>query len=248
MKHTAESVNRPYSGRVFVIVGPTASGKTGLGIKLAERFGGEIISADSRAIYKYMDIGTAKPTLAERAQVQHWGIDLVEPGDRFTACDFKEYASGKISDIRARGKVPFIVGGTGLYVDTLVYDYRFGQNYDDRAQIQPEYTVVGITTERDELRDRIQQRAQQMFASDIVKETTYLAKKYGWDNEAMKSNIYPIIQEMIDGKLTLDEAQQKFFFEDWHLARRQMTWFRRNKNIHWLELGEVKQYIAGLLD
>ncbi len=115
---------------LIVVVGPTASGKTALAIRLATEYGGEIICADSRTIYKGMDIGTAKPTDAEQGVVKHWGLDLVEPGERFTAADFKDYANKCIADIRKRGKVPFLVGGTGLYVDAVLYDYRFGDGYD----------------------------------------------------------------------------------------------------------------------
>ncbi|MDR0591330.1 MAG: tRNA (adenosine(37)-N6)-dimethylallyltransferase MiaA [Candidatus Nomurabacteria bacterium] len=247
MSRKAELVNPRSKAPVVAIVGPTASGKTSLAIDLASQFNGEIISADSRAIYRYMDIGTAKPTPEEQARVKHWGIDLVEPGERFTVHDFKEYALGKIADIRARGKQPFVVGGTGLYVDALIYDYQFGKNYNDRLRVVPGYIVVGITMDRDELRNRIQKRADQMFGDSIVKETTCLAEKYGWGNEAMKSNIYPVVQEMIDGELTLEEAKQKIFFEDWHLARRQMTWFRRNKSIQWLTLEDAKRYISDTL-
>ena len=102
---------------LVVIAGPTASGKTGLAISVAERFNGEIICADSRTIYRGMDVGTAKPTADDRARVPHWGVDLVDPGDRFTAADFKEYPNAKIADIRNRQKIPFLVGGTGLYID-----------------------------------------------------------------------------------------------------------------------------------
>ena len=99
---------------LVVIVGPTASGKTALAIKLAEQCGGEIICADSRTVYKEMDVGTAKPTAAEQHQVPHWGLDLVRPDQRFTAADFKLYAEQKIKEIRERGHIPFVVGGTGL--------------------------------------------------------------------------------------------------------------------------------------
>src|ERR1044071_7035484 len=97
---------------LIVIVGPTASGKTALAIEIAEKYNGEIICADSRTIYKGMDIGTAKPTVEERTRVPHWGLDLVEPGERFTVADFKHYADKKIDDIRERGRIPFLVGGT----------------------------------------------------------------------------------------------------------------------------------------
>jgi len=123
---------------LVVIVGPTASGKTAAAIELAERCGGEIICADSRTIYRYMDIGTAKPTSQDQARVPHWGLDLVEPGERFTVADFKTYAVQKIAEIRDRGGVPFLVGGTGLYVDAIVLDYQFGPdaNLDQRKRFE----------------------------------------------------------------------------------------------------------------
>jgi len=111
---------------LIVIVGPTASGKSGLAVSLAERHNGEIICADSRTVFKGMDIGTAKPSREDQARVPHWGIDLVEPGEHFSAADFQTYALQKISEIRARGNVPFLVGGTGLYVDGIVFNYQFG--------------------------------------------------------------------------------------------------------------------------
>ena len=111
--------------QTIVILGPTGSGKTGVSIKLAKDIDGEIISADSRAIYKGMDIGTAKPTVEEMNGIPHYGLGLVEPGERFTVADWKEYAKAKISDIKARNKVPIVAGGTGLYIDALIYDYHF---------------------------------------------------------------------------------------------------------------------------
>ena len=102
--------------------------------------GVEIISADSRAIYQGMDIGTAKPTPAEQKQVPHWGLDLVQPGERFTVADWKNYAETKIREIARRGNLPLVVGGTGLYIDALIYDYSFTKsaqkNYTDRQNLQ----------------------------------------------------------------------------------------------------------------
>ena len=111
---------------LIVIVGPTASGKTGLSIKLAKKFNGEIISADSRAIYRGLDIGTAKPSIEERRGIVHWGIDLVNPGEYYTAADFKRYADAKIDDIRSRGHLPILAGGSGLYVDAILFNFEFG--------------------------------------------------------------------------------------------------------------------------
>ena len=108
---------------LIVILGPTASGKTGYAINLAQRIDGEIICADSRTVYKGMDVGTAKPTKHEREVVPHWALDLVEPGQRFTLYDFQQYAYSKIAEIRGRGHVPMLVGGTGLYIDSVIYHY-----------------------------------------------------------------------------------------------------------------------------
>lgn len=120
---------------LLVIVGPTASGKSSVAMRIAKEYKGEIITADSRTIYKGMDIGTAKPSAEDQAAVPHWGLDLVEPGEAFTAADFKQYANEKIAEIRTRGHVPILVGGTGLYIDGVVFDYQFGaKNEQVRAK------------------------------------------------------------------------------------------------------------------
>lgn len=110
---------------LITILGPTASGKTGYAIQLARLIDGEIICADSRTVYRGMDIGTAKPTAAEQRAVPHWGLDLVEPNQRFTVYDFQCYAEAKIAEIRARNHVPLLVGGTGLYLNAVLYRYQF---------------------------------------------------------------------------------------------------------------------------
>jgi len=118
------------SSKLIVIVGQTASGKSALAMQIAEEFNGEIICADSRTIYKGLDIGTAKPTAKDQAKIQHWGLDLVELGQRFTVADFKQYTKDKIEDIKNRGKLPILVGGTGLYVDAVLYDFDFRPDAD----------------------------------------------------------------------------------------------------------------------
>lgn len=280
---------------LIVIVGPTASGKTSLAIELADKYGGEIICADSRTVYKGMDIGTAKPTPEEQARVPHWGLDLVEPSERFTAADFKQYAQIKIKEIRRRGKIPFLVGGTGLYVDGVIFDYQFGSKADEenRAELEkmtidelheychnynimlPENSqnkryviraieqksinekrkaepisasiIVGIATDRDILRTRIAHRAEQIFDENVVNEAMKLGKKYGWDSEAMTGNIYPLIRSYLAGEATLEEIKEKFTTLDWRLAKRQLTWLRRNPHIKWLSVSNAEHYLSDVL-
>ncbi len=112
---------------LIVVAGPTASGKTGLAIDIARRFDGEVVSADSMQIYKYMDIGTAKPTAEERAMCPHHLIDFVEPDEDFSVADYTKLAHEKIADIYARGKLPVMCGGTGLYINSVVNDVEFGE-------------------------------------------------------------------------------------------------------------------------
>lgn len=119
---------------LVVIVGETASGKSALALKLAQQIKGEIICADSRTIYKGMDMGTAKPTPDERRLVPHHLLDLVEANDSFNVADFKREAVAAISDIRGRGKLPIMVGGSGLYVDAVIFDYQFREKYDQKIR------------------------------------------------------------------------------------------------------------------
>ena len=280
---------------LVVIVGPTASGKTAIGIKLAKQFGGEIICADSRTVYRGMDIGTAKPTLEEQAAAPHWGIDLVNPGEGFSAAQFKNYATEKILDIRARGKIPFVVGGTGLYVDSLLFDFQFGGAVDEslrqelesrsleelhlycesnnielpenkknrryvirsiernainiksNSDINKNTIVVGIATPRDTLRTRIEFRAEQLFSDNVVKEATSLGEKYGWDSEAMTGNIYSLVRAHLAGEIDDNELKSRSIVSDWRLAKRQMTWFRRNPHVLWGDPTEIEHYLSDYL-
>jgi len=277
---------------LIVIAGPTASGKSGVAIEIAEQYGGEIIAADSRTIFKGMDIGTAKPSKADQARVPHWGLDIVTPGEAFSAADFKAYAVQKIAEIRSRGHLPILVGGTGLYIDAVIFDYEFGPAADPvlRAKLeemtledlhkyciqhnitlpendknkryviraielkstsakrldQPINTciIVGIATDRDELRKRINQRAEQLFDDGVVAEAKTLGDMYGWESEAMTGNIYRLAHAYLDKLITEDELKYRNQNADWQLAKRQLTWLKRNQFIEWLPLESVKNYIG----
>lgn len=267
-------------GPLVAIVGETGTGKSALALALAAQLGGEIITADSRTVYKGMNIGTAKPSPAERQLVPHYGLDVVAPGERFSAYDFKRLAQDAIADIAARGKLPMLVGGTGLYIDAVLYDFPFRGAPDQRlraalqqlsvqdlqrkiiaaglpfpanasnprhligllengpaaersAQMRPRTVVLGLTAARDVLRSRIEQRVEAMLTAGLVEEVRALRERHG-DVEALRAPGYKAVGAYLDGVLTLAQAADQFVRSDLQLAKRQRTWFKRNKSIHWL--------------
>lgn len=248
------------SAPTVVILGPTGSGKTTLSIKLAQQIGGAIISADSRTIYKGLNIGTAKPTLAEQQGITHYGFDLVYPDQCFTAADWVAYAKSKLELIKKSGQVPIIVGGTGLYIDALIFDYDFHgptghkigdieqKTCSDRTNIKGHYLLIGVDWPIPDLRIRLEKRVDQMFNPSLYAEVKKLVQKYGWSNQAMKSNIYRFAWSYLSGSLTLTEAKKRCFYADYHLAKRQLTWFRRNPSITWLPYDQVIKFITAQLN
>jgi tRNA dimethylallyltransferase len=242
--------NNPKEGVLVVIVGETASGKTALAIELAKRFDGEIICADSRTVYKRMDIGTAKPSKKEQAAVRHHLLDIVNPDERFTAADFKQLANKAITDISARDKLPILVGGTGLYIDAVLYDYSFAapdagrdpRNPRHVAQAEsgsknaprPNTLILGLSQDREVLRERITARVGKMIAAGFIAELKILADTYGWDAPALQAPGYKAFHEYLDSALNLDESKALFVQNDLRLAKRQRTWFKRNNSIHWI--------------
>lgn len=279
---------------LIVIVGPTASGKTSLAVEVAEKFNGEIICADSRTVYRHLAIGTAKPDSLDRCRVVHWGLDLIDPDENFSVAGFKRYAQEAIDDIRARQKVPFLVGGSGLYINSVIYNYQFDLTDDAKKNscfekmtikelheycfinnielpennLNKRYVirnierngrcsrvdnvltkntfVVGISTTKSILRDRIKLRIDQMIDNGVVKEATEVGDFYGWNCEAMKGNAYPLIKKYLDGEFNVDILKSKLSTADWKLAKRQMTWFKRDANIKWGELDDIKEYLYDL--
>lgn len=264
---------------LIAIVGPTASGKTGLSIEIAKKYNGEIIAADSRTVYKGLDIGTAKPSVAEQQGVPHWGLDLVGPGEKFSVADFKNYADTKIAEILKRYKLPMLVGGTGLYIDAVLYDFSLAppnagmrdeledlgiielqqlirsKGYElphnvqnkrhlvrvlerggaevDKKQLDPGVIIIGLDPPRDVLLERIKIRAKAMLEAGVMDEVKWAFDNYPPDSEALTGGIYRIFRDVVWGNLPQNVAVEKFVYSDMHLAKRQMTWFKRNKDINW---------------
>lgn len=270
---------------LLAIVGPTASGKTGLAVTIAKELGGEIIAADSRTVYKGLDIGTAKPTKAEQEGIVHYGFDLVGPGESFSVADFKTYAETKIKDIRDRGKVPIVVGGTGLYIDALLYDFSLappnnelrqeldskgilelqkmiidasltmpqniqnkrhlirtlekGKTETARKELAPGTVIIGLNPEKEVLQKRITERARTMLDAGVLDEVAWGLTHYGLESEAMTGGVYRIYRDVVWGNLEKDQAVNLFVTSDMQLAKRQMTWFKRNPDITWFASAEA---------
>lgn len=266
---------------LLVIVGETASGKSALAMDLARRLSGEIICADSWTVRREVTIGTAKPTAAEMGEIPHHLVDIVGPEEDFTAAVFKSLAQQKILEIAARGKLPIIVGGTGLYIDGVLYDFNFLPPGDrgareelnqksipalleqitnaglelgsvdtrnkrrlirlletngakqTRGQLRANTLIVGLQTEREVLAERITRRVDTMLEQGLEDEVRELAERYGWDCEGLKGVGYAQWQSYFLGTASLDEIRAKIIKATLDLAKRQRTWFKRNKSIHW---------------
>lgn len=268
---------------IIVIVGQTASGKSALSMEVARHYDCEIICADSRTIYKDMNIGTAKPSAQDRAQVPHHGLDLIAPNEYFSAAAFQQYAQKKVAEIHARGKIPLIVGGTGLYVDGFIYNYSFAGEADrsqraelealsledlqararaigigetaidfknhrhlsravERGNIKPQrqalpknVLLLGLKLDREQLLERISLRVDTMFDEGMVDEVKNLINVYGADATGLLTPGYKAVQRYLKGEITLQETKEEFKRSDKYLAKRQLTWFKRNKDIIWVQ-------------
>ncbi len=287
---------------ILVIVGPTASGKTAVGIELAQRLNGEIISADARQIYRFMDIGTAKPTAEERSAVRHHLIDFVNPDEDYSAGQFAEDASAVIGDILCRGKMPILVGGAGLYIRALFDGFSpmpkipaeirvrlkeegresLPELYNRLCEVDPEWAAkiqatdtqrilrglevfeasgkpfsehqkvpptppirhtasyFGLQWEREALYERINARACLMFENGLIEEAASLRDRgYTPTLNALNAFGYREIFQYLDGKTTLDRALADLQQGTRRYAKRQMTFFRKNERIQWVDGSDV---------
>ena len=237
---------------LLVIVGETGSGKSALALKLAKQFNGEIISADSRSVYRGMDIGTAKPSKKDQAEIRHHLLDVVWPNQRFTVVDFKKLANEAIKDISSRAKLPILVGGTGLYVDSVIYDFKFNSSSERNPlnlrhrlktgspihRLRDNTLVIGLKNNKQDLEKRLINRVDAMVSNGLVDEARTLMKKYSSNLEALEGTSYKSFKKYLNGELEIDEAKRLFVSYDLALAKRQRTWFKRNKSIHWVDNGD----------
>ena len=284
--------------KVIVICGPTASGKTALSIELAKKINGEIVSCDSMQIYKDMDIGTAKPTLEEMQGIKHYLIGYVSPEKRYSVADYKIDAKKAIKEIIKKGKMPIVVGGTGLYLDSLIYEIEYQdikldeqyrnkleeevekqgleKLYEKAKQIDPkaiekispndkkrilrileiyhatgktkteqeiesrkkeveyDYKVYALDWDRQKLYDRINKRVDMMIEQGLVEEVKQILDKYDTFPTAMQGLGYKEVVDYLKGDLTKEEMIEKIKMESRRYAKRQLTWFRKNKQTIWL--------------
>lgn len=235
--------------KLLVIVGPTASGKSGLAMKIAKLQNGEIICADSRTVYKGLNIGTAKPSSNDQEEVPHHLLDVAELDQPFTAADFKQLAESAILDIQGRGKQPIMVGGSGMYVDSVLYNYEFSEPGAARDLVNPRHLsadqprrkseirddclVIGIDVPRHILKERITNRVDDMLHNGFLEEVKEVYNAYP-ASKALLAPGYKAFLEHIQGRVSMEEAKALFIKNDFNLAKRQVTWFKRNKSIHWL--------------
>ncbi len=287
--------------RIVVLVGPTASGKTAVSIALAQQLGGEIISADSRQIYKLLDIGTAKPSTRQRSIVQHHFVDELSPAEDFNAGEFGEQGRVVVDEILSRNKMPIVVGGSGLYVQSLVDGFFDGPGADkefreilerrvengELPQLINELKIVdpisagridptkprrviralevfhitgkplsqhhqestipvnfspaffGLNWERHMLYERINRRCDEMIHAGLLDEVEHLATLgYSASLNALNTVGYAEVFAHRRGEISFDEMLRLFKQNSRRYAKRQMTWFRKDPRIQWIEMSE----------
>ncbi len=264
---------------LLVIVGQTGSGKSALALELAQKFNGEIICADSRTVYRGLDIGTAKPTAADQAKVRHHLLDVVNPDRPYSAALFKQQAQSAINDIVGRGKLPLLVGGSGLYIDSVLFNFDFNRRVDqalrDELQdlsveelqqrleaanillpensrnprhliraleangeqptkhgLRPDSLILEIDIDAITLKKRLEGRVSAMIKDGLVDEVRDMVARYGADAPGLQATGYRAFRQYLSNQCTLEQAKQEFIRNDWQLAKRQRTWFKRNKAIH----------------
>lgn len=244
--------------KIVTVVGPTASGKTNLARFLAERFNGELISADSRQIYRRLDIGTGK-----EKDIAHHLVDIIEPMEKYTVADWQRDALATIDDVLKRGKLPIIVGGTGLYVSALLEGYDFSQEAErnpdnprhsagNYKKNPPEWEVLelGIDLPREELYHRIDQRVDDRIKQGMVGEVQSLLSS-GVSAQWLRSIglEYRFMVDLLESQLTKEEFREQLKFAIHQFARRQLAWWRHHGSVAWIaDQDEAESLVSSFLD
>lgn len=229
--------------KLIVILGATSAGKSSLALTLAEKFETEIISADSMAVYRGFNVGTAKPARAELERVPHHLIDILDAEEKFSVGEFVRRARPIISELNQRGQVPIIAGGTGLYIQALVEGYELAEgkslisHYKQTGKLIYDALIYGLTSDRAGLYDRINRRTEQMFADGLIDEVKALIDGgISPDAQAMRGIGYKETVEYLRGGATLNETILKVSQATRNFAKRQLTWYRRMEYIQWLRI------------
>lgn len=234
---------------VLEIAGPTASGKTGFAVELAlwvkKELGkkGEIISVDSRQVFKGCDISSAKVTEDEMKGVVHHGLNLVEPNEEYTVVDFQGYAFQKIEEIQSRGHVAILCGGTMLWLDAVSENYIFtdtpGEKSTKRGEPKWPFFKIGMHWDRAKLYDRLNLRSVQMFEGGMIEETEEMLKVPNLTRSTLTSFGYQEIQQMLEGTLTKEDALTLNQKRNRNYAKRQLTWWRGREDINWVDAESI---------
>jgi tRNA dimethylallyltransferase len=240
-----ESFLKENSNGIVEIIGATTSGKTGFSINLAhfimEKFSkkSEIISVDSRQIFREINISSAKITTQEMCGIPHYGLDLINPNERFSVADFQKYSFEKITEIQNRNNIAILCGGTMLWCDAITENYEFAPINEKKStkKLPPKWPVfkIGIYWSREKLYERINLRAEIHFNSGLIEESEQLLQKWKLSPSAKTSFGLVEIEKYKAGEINLEEAQELNRKRNRHYAKRQLTWWRGRDDIFWVD-------------
>jgi len=247
-------MNKKPKEKIIVVLGPTAAGKSALAVYMAKNFNGEIISADSRQIYKGLDIASNKITKREKQGIPHHLLDIVRPDQEYSLYNWQKDAFAKIKKILKKKKLPIIAGGTGLYICSILQNYDLNPQEPKLRPCPYDFIIFGLAPDRAKLYHKINQRVDRMLQDGSIAEVKKIYKKYKDKKLVSLSGIgYRQIIEYLDKKISLNEAIEKIKRDSRHYAKRQMTWFRRMEKqgikIHWNKNKvQVKKLLKTFLD
>ena len=220
--------------KLLLIGGPTAVGKSDFALKLSDKLKMEIISADSVQVYRELNIGTSKPTQEEKNKCIHHLINEVGFKEKFNAFDFVNLSRKYIEEIAAKGNLPVIVGGTGLYMESLLYSYSFKKEKENNESVY-DYNLYILNQDRQKLYDKINLRVDIMLKNGLLEEVKHLKEIGAVNNQCLQAIGYKELIEYLDGKIAFDDAVEKIKQGTRNYAKRQITWFKHMKG-KWVDV------------